>query len=190
MRMLVPHPGARFYIFRRWLRCTGTRLTARDKAFLYQVWYDIHAYMHIVSNEPWGDLPRWTQGGEQIVFMTLSVCMIRTGRCYVSQIGLAFILEAYYDSEDCCNDIIMIFAPLTRAAHQRALCLWGRLSVQHLLDWVLLRRGVTHRRPRSHLLLLHGMGLVEICSLVHLQWVWAGLTKRGESAMSGFPSWY
>ena len=37
MRMLVPHPGARFYIFRRWLRCTGTRLTARDKAFLYQV---------------------------------------------------------------------------------------------------------------------------------------------------------
>ena len=36
MRMLVPHPAVRFYIFRRWLRCSKAPLTLRDKAFLYQ----------------------------------------------------------------------------------------------------------------------------------------------------------
>ena len=36
MRMLIPHPAVRFYVFRRWLRCSSVPLTLRDKAFLYQ----------------------------------------------------------------------------------------------------------------------------------------------------------
>ncbi|GAX72907.1 hypothetical protein CEUSTIGMA_g362.t1 [Chlamydomonas eustigma] len=37
MRMVIPHPASRFYIFRRWLcRCTFAPVTQRDKAFLYQ----------------------------------------------------------------------------------------------------------------------------------------------------------
>eukprot|EP00798_Chlamydomonas_sp_ICE-L_P013783 gene13783-19691_t len=35
MRMVVPHLGVRFYVFRRWLRFSSTPLTERDKAFLY-----------------------------------------------------------------------------------------------------------------------------------------------------------
>eukprot|EP00798_Chlamydomonas_sp_ICE-L_P014457 gene14457-20469_t len=35
LRLVIPHPGVRFYVFRRWLRCTSVPLAERDKAFLY-----------------------------------------------------------------------------------------------------------------------------------------------------------
>ncbi|GAX72909.1 hypothetical protein CEUSTIGMA_g364.t1 [Chlamydomonas eustigma] len=36
LRMIMPHPAARFYLIRRWFRFTSAPLTERDKAFLYQ----------------------------------------------------------------------------------------------------------------------------------------------------------
>eukprot|EP00955_Chlamydomonas_euryale_P050749 354643-Chlamydomonas_euryale.AAC.3 len=35
LRLVQPHPGIRFYLFRRYLRCTKVPLTQRDIAFLY-----------------------------------------------------------------------------------------------------------------------------------------------------------